>query len=130
MARATPPTTPEPDWAPALSGFVPPTAELPGSRKGKAGGSVTVVRTPDPATPGAGTVAITYDGFDDGDGWVLDGTEGATYQGGLTGGTTYHADITVSGDHTGRLTADATLSPAGIEGSIESTVDGRTLRLP
>lgn len=126
----TPPTTPEPTWAPALSGFVPPAPELLGSRKGKAGGSVTVTRAPDPAKPGAGTVEVTYRRFDDGDGWVIDGTEGATYQGGLTGRTDYHADLTVSGEHTGNLKADAKISPGGLDGTIESTVDGRTLRLP
>jgi hypothetical protein len=49
---------------------------------------------------------------------------------GLLGQATYRADLTVSGAHEGYLRADATFGAAGIEGTIESEVDGRLLRLP
>ena len=54
----------------------------------------------------------------------------ATYRGGLTGTTTYHADLVLSGDHDGWLRADAVISPGGIDGEIDSSVDGRHLHLP
>jgi hypothetical protein len=48
----------------------------------------------------------------------------------MNGTTRYLAALTVVGDHHGFLRADATISPAGIDGSIDSEVDGRALHLP
>ncbi len=129
-APTTPAATPEPTWAPALAGFVPEPTAYPGSRDGKVSGHVTVVRTPDPTKPTAATVTVTYEHFSDDGAWVIDGTEEAAYRDGLTGSTHYRAALTVSGDHRGYLRSDAQISPAGMNGTIESDVDGHTLVLP
>ena len=127
------PTTepsPTPTWAPALAGYVPEALPIAESRDGQASGRVTIVHTASPDVPGAGTIEVTYEGYSDDGEWVVDGVERATYDGGLTGGSRYEADLVLSGDHEGYLRADAAISPTTIDGSIESEVDGRVLRLP
>ncbi|MEW6272828.1 MAG: hypothetical protein AB1689_26420 [Thermodesulfobacteriota bacterium] len=120
--------SPEPLWAPSLAGFVPPDAPVAASRDGLRGGSVEISH--DERADGTRTLTVVYRGFSDDGEWVIDGFESAAYRGGLTGVTRYTADLRASGRHDGFLLADATISPAGIEGSIESEVDGRRLRLP
>ncbi len=125
------PREPEPspvsDWAPPLAGYVPPAWEPATSRNGEVAGRVTVAERSDGETT---TIEVRYDGFDDEAGWVIDGTEAATFDEGLLGTTHYTADLTLSGDHEGWLRADAKISAAGLDGSIESSVDGNELRLP
>lgn len=122
--------SPTPDWAPELAGYVPDPLPIAPSRDGEVSGRVTVEHTPSPDTPGAGTITVTYEDFSDDGEWIIDGTESAAYDGGLTGASAYRADLVVSGDHEGYLKADATISPGSIDGTIESEVDGRVLRLP
>jgi hypothetical protein len=126
-ATASPSSTAR--WAPRLDGFTPEAFPTPPSRDGRTSGSATVVRRPGPA-PGQHTIEVRYERFSDDGEWIVDGTESATYDDGLLGTTTYVADLTVTGDHQGHLRADATISAATLDGTIESEVDGRTLRLP
>lgn len=123
-------TSPTPGWAPELSGFVPEPLDIAESRDGEVSGRVTVDFTPSADVPGGGTIEVTYEGYSDDGAWVIDGTERAVFEGGLAGSSRYTADLTVSGDHAGFLRADATIAPTGIDGTIESEVDGRALRLP
>ena len=124
-----PASSPTPTWAPELSGYVPDALPVAESRKGEESGSVTVTQT-DGDEPGSGTIEVTYDGYSDDGAWIIDGTESSTYEGGLTGDCQYQADLTVSGDHEGTLTADATIGPGAIDGTLTSTVDGNELSLP
>jgi hypothetical protein len=121
---------PEPEWAPPLVDFVPPEPPALDGRDGRVVGRVEVTVQAAPDDPEGTLIEIRYDGFADEDGWIIDGVETATYRGGLTGTTTYHADLALSGDHDGWLRADAVISPGGIDGEIDSSVDGRHLRLP
>ena len=72
--------------SPATSPSALPVAE---SRDGEVSGRVTVDRTPSAPQPGAGTIEVTYEDFSDDGEWVIDGTESAIYDGGLTGGCRY-----------------------------------------
>ncbi len=123
--------SPTPRWAPALAGFTPPAPPDPAStsRDGEAGGTATDTEQPGPE-PGQTTIAVHYQQFSDDGAWIIDGTEAATYDHGLLGATHYTADLTLTGDHRGHLRADATISAAGLDGTIASTVDGHTLHLP
>ena len=82
------------------------------------------------AAPGLTVREVTYRDFSDDGRWVIDGQERAEYRGLLSGETHYTADLTVTGRHRGFLRADATISPAGITGRIDSEVDGHDLHLP
>ena len=104
--------------------LVPEAEPLPESRDGRRSGSATVAVT---EAAGGIAVEVTYDGYADERGWVLDGTERADRRGGTT---TYTADLALSGRHEGFLRADAVISVAGIEGEITSEVDGHRLTLP
>jgi hypothetical protein len=75
-------------------------------------------------------IEVVYDGFTDDGEWIIDGTETTRSVDGLLGEASYVADLVVSGDHEGYLRADATFGASGIDGTIESEVDGRRLRLP
>jgi hypothetical protein len=79
---------------------------------------------------GTTLLEVTYEQFSDDTGWVVDGTERATYVPGLTGHSDYEADLALSGDHEGYLRAGATITREGIDGTIESEVDGHRLALP
>jgi hypothetical protein len=116
--------SPTPEWAPHLAGFVPPAQPRPQSRPGAVTGSATVEVT---EVADGVIVEVTYHGFADSAGWVIDGTERAERHG---GSTTYTADLTLSGAHTGFLRADAVISLAAIDGEVTSSVDGRELTLP
>jgi hypothetical protein len=123
------PASPDPTWAPSLAGFVPERPDTPASRDGHRSGSVTIVEHPG-AEPGVTVRDVTYHNFSDDGRWVIDGQERAEYRGVLAGQTHYTADLTVTGRHRGFLRADATISPAGITGAIDSEVDGHDLHLP
>ena len=114
----------DPDWAPSLAGFTPAAPEAPTSRKGRVSGSVEVQVA---EHPDGTTVTVTYDGFADERGWVIDGTERAER---YRDQTTYTADLRLSGEHDGVLRADAVIGVGRIDGEITSSVDGRALRLP
>ena len=76
-------------------------------------------------------IEVTYEGFSDVDGWVIDGTESVeTDDRGFLGTSAYTADLVLSGDHEGYLTADAVINAGGLDGTIESEVDGNRLVLP
>lgn len=115
---------PSPTWAPPLAGFVPEALDPPVSRSGRVQGSVTVEVT---ERDGGQDVEVTYDGFADEAGWIVDGTERAERRGDRT---TYTADLVLSGDHEGSLRADAVISVGAIDGTITSEVDGHRLVLP
>lgn len=119
-----PRAVPTPTWAPEPAGFVPEPAPRPESRDGRRSGTATVSVA---GVPGGTVVEVTYDGFSDDAGWVVDGTERADLRGDRT---TYTADLTLSGRHEGFLRADAVISVGGIDGEITSEVDGRRLTLP
>jgi hypothetical protein len=125
----SPSPSPEPRWAPPLAGYIPPPFPAQPSRAGEASGTATVTERPGPA-PGQRTLEVHYDRFSDDGEWIVDGTESATYDDGLLGATTYTADLTLTGDHHGFLRADATISAAALEGTIDSEVDGHALHLP
>jgi broad specificity polyphosphatase/5'/3'-nucleotidase SurE len=91
---------------------------------------VTVSFEPSADQPGGGTIEVTYEDYTDDGKWVIDGTERAEFEGGLTGASDYTADLVLSGDHEGYLRADAVIAPGSIDGTIESEVDGRALQLP
>jgi hypothetical protein len=121
--------SPDPRWAPPLAGYVPPPFPAQRSRDGEASGTATVTERPGPV-PGQRTLEVHYDRFSDDGEWIVDGTESATYDDGLLGATTYTADLTLSGDHHGFLRANATISAAVLDGTIDSAVDGHALHLP
>lgn len=128
--------SPVPDWAPELAGYLPPESTSAETRDGKAAGRVQVVERTAPSTSNHGseavttTITVTYEGFADEAGWIIDGVESATFEDGLLGTTHYVADLSLTGRHEGWLRADAAISAAGIEGEITSSVDGKALRLP
>jgi hypothetical protein len=125
------PASPSPDavWAPPLAGFVPPPLPAQPSRRGEVSGTATVTRRAGPE-PEQTVTEVRYDRFSDDGEWVIDGTESTTHDNGLLGATTYTADLVLSGTHHGFLRADATITAGGIDGAIESNVDGRPLHLP
>ena len=122
-----PERSPVPDWAPLLAGYVPASWEPAESRAGTVSGRVEVIEETDGDQT---TITVTYHDFAEEAGWVIDGVEAASFDAGLLGSTHYTADLTLSGGHHGWLRADATLSAAGIDGEITSSVDGHALRLP
>ena len=130
VAQSRPPVAPAPEplWAAPLEGFVPPDAEPPVSRAGHVSGAVEI--TARPIADDRIALEVTYRNFSDDGEWVIDGSERAEYKGGLTGQTTYTADLGLVGKHRGFLRAAATISVGGIAGSIDSEVDGTHLHLP
>ncbi len=126
----SPDPSPRPTWAPELAGYLPDALPVARSRDGEVSGRVTVEFTPAPGGSSGGTIEVTYEDYSDDGGWVVDGTERAAFETGLAGSSRYTAELTLSGDHDGYLRAQATIAPTGIEGTIESEVDGRVLRLP
>ncbi len=113
-----------------MADFIPSAPPAPSSRSGAVSGTVTITVERSPTDASTTSITVTYAGFADQKGWVIDGTESAEYRGGMNGTTTYLADLSIAGDHHGFLRADATISPAGIDGSIDSEVDGQALHLP
>jgi poly(3-hydroxybutyrate) depolymerase len=120
--------SPEPLWAAPLEGFVPPEAETPVSRAGHVSGTIDI--TAGPAADDRTALEVTYRNFSDDGEWVIEGSERAEYKGGLTGQTSYTADLSLVGTHRGFLRAAATISVGGIAGSIDSEVDGTHHHLP
>lgn len=136
-------TSPDADWADPLKNYIPATFEPAESRAGHKSGSVTVEQHAEKDDPEVTRVKVTYRDFSDAGKSVIDGTEQSDYTpGGMAGTAHYTADLTLSGEHEGALTADLHADPgtgdghepvpgeAKLEGKAVSEVDGRRLRLP
>lgn len=127
-------STPSSDsWAPALGSYVAATTPLPatGTYSGVGGGTAVVTEAPD-ANDATRTVrTVTYTNYVNELGEILNGTESADYNASQTT-VHYLADITVTGAHTGYLTADANINAfqQSLTGTITSSVDGDVQSLP
>lgn len=124
-------STPSSDsWAPALSSYVAATTPLPatGTYAGVGGGTAVVTEAPD---ANDATRTVTYTNYVNELGEILNGTESADYNASQTT-VHYLADITVTGAHTGYLTADANINAfqQSLTGTITSSVDGDVQSLP
>lgn len=127
-------STPSSDsWAPALATYVPTTTPLPatGSYAGAKGGTAVVTELPDPNDATRTIRTVTYTNYVNELGMVLNGTESADYTASQTA-VHYTANVTVSGTHTGSLTADATINAfqQSLDGYITSVLDGDSQTLP
>jgi len=126
-------STPDPTWAPQLSTYVPITTPLSavGTYAGVGGGTAVVSEAPDPVDATRTIRTVTYTGYVNEDGMILNGTESADYNAGQSV-VHYLADITVTGAHTGYLHADATVNAfqLSLTGDITSSVDGDVQSLP
>ncbi|MBU9762310.1 hypothetical protein FR943_00355 [Mycobacterium sp. TNTM28] len=118
--------TPDPTWAPELSSYVPSAAPLPptGTYGGAGGGTAVVTEVTDPTT-GHIVRTVTYTDYVNEQGMVLNGIE-STDTTASQSSIHYLADITVTGTHTGYLTADANINKLQrtITGQITSDLDG------
>ncbi|WP_325096708.1 Ig-like domain-containing protein [Mycolicibacterium vinylchloridicum] len=121
--------TPNADWAPALSTYKSGAAPLPavGAYTSQYGGTAYVSEAPDPTTAGNTVRTVTYTNYVNKEGMILNGTE-STSAGASQASIVYKANIIVTGEHTGSLTADATINKLtrSITGTISSTLDGNT----
>ncbi|MEZ0358952.1 VCBS domain-containing protein [Mycobacterium sp. SA01] len=121
--------TPNADWAPALSTYKAGPAPLPpvGAYTSQYGGTAYVSEAPDSTTAGNTIRTVTYTNYVNSEGMILNGTE-STSAGASQSSIVYKANITVTGEHTGSLTADATINKLtrSITGTISSTLDGNT----
>ncbi|WP_236735358.1 Ig-like domain-containing protein [Mycolicibacterium peregrinum] len=119
-------TTPDPTWAPELKTYVPSTAPLPptGTYAGAGGGTAVVTEVSDPTT-GHIVRTVTYTDYVNEQGMILNGTE-STDTTASQSSIRYLADITVTGEHTGYLKADATINKLQrtMTGHITSDLDG------
>lgn len=117
--------TPDPTWAPELKTYVPSAAPLPptGTYAGAGGGTAVVSEVTD--ATGHITRTVTYTDYVNEDGMILNGTE-STNTTASQSSIHYLADITVTGEHTGYLKADATINKLQrtITGNITSDLDG------
>jgi len=135
-AQTPPPVrrSPVPSWAARLGGYVPRDPDGPRrtfTRRGRAGGKVTVVRAPSAVDGYREFIEVRYRRFADRRGFVLDGVERADYVpfGTYGGPAVYTADVVVSGRHSGHLRARGVRIGPGLRGTIRSRVDGRRLKL-
>ncbi|OMB99311.1 hypothetical protein A5733_00695 [Mycobacterium sp. NS-7484] len=117
--------TPDPTWAPELKTYVPSAAPLPptGTYAGAGGGTAVVSEVTD--ATGHITRTVTYTDYVNEAGMILNGTE-STNTTASQSSIHYLADITVTGEHTGYLKADATINKLQrtITGNITSDLDG------
>lgn len=119
-------STPDPTWAPKLSGYVPGPPPLPavGSYAGAGGGTAVISEAPDPTDATRTIRTVTYTDYVNELGMILNGSE-STNTNGSQLSIHYTADITVTGTHTGYLRADATvLNRQTLTGYITSDLDG------
>jgi hypothetical protein len=125
--------TPLPRWAAALDGYVAPDVSLPRIHRGRVSGQIETRQRPSPVPGFDVLLEVTYTGYADEPGFVINGVERSHYGRPGTpygGNSRYTADLRVSGQHSGFLTAnDVQISPTGIQGTIESRLDGRRLAL-
>ncbi|WP_396932306.1 Ig-like domain-containing protein [Mycolicibacterium sp.] len=121
--------TPNADWAPSLSTYKAGPAPLPpvGAYTSQYGGTAYVSEAPDTTIAGNTIRTVTYTNYVNSEGMILNGTE-STSAGASQSSIVYKANIVVTGDHTGSLTADATINKLtrSITGTISSTLDGNT----
>lgn len=128
--RSTPSSA---SWAAALGSYVAATTPLPatGTYSGVGGGTAVVTEAPDQNDATRTVRTVTYTNYVNELGEILNGTESADYN---SSQTTVHylADITVTGAHTGYLTADANINAfqQSLTGTITSSVDGDVQSLP
>ncbi|MFC6128645.1 Ig-like domain-containing protein [Mycolicibacterium llatzerense] len=127
-------STPNSDsWAPALGSYVAATTPLPatGTYSGKGGGTAVVTEAPDPNDATRTVRTVTYTNYVNELGEILNGTESADYNASQTT-VHYLANVTVTGAHTGYLTADANINAfqQSLTGTITSSVDGDVQSLP
>ncbi|MEV0671199.1 hypothetical protein [Mycobacterium sp. NPDC050441] len=119
-------TTPDPTWAPELKTYVPSAAPLPptGTYAGAGGGAAVVTEVTD-STTGHIVRTVTYTDYVNEEGMILNGTE-STDTTASQSSIRYLADITVTGEHTGYLKADATINKLQrtMTGHITSDLDG------
>jgi len=126
--------SPTPAWAAPLTGYVPRDPDGPRrtfTRRGRAGGTVTVRRAKSAVTGYQERIDVRYRRYADRRGFVIDGVERADYvaAGPYGGPALYDADLRVSGRHTGDLRARGVRIGPGLRGTIRSRVDGRRLKL-
>jgi hypothetical protein len=122
-----------PGWAPPLQGYVPPDPSPPTSRRGRVSGRLDVEL--EAAPPGSiyeHFIRVRYTNFADRRGYVINGVESGYYDpAGIYGADSlYSADLVLSGLHHGYLRASkVAITAGGIDGKIESRLDGRHLEL-
>jgi hypothetical protein len=126
-------TTPElSDSFPELTTYRlgPPPLPAVGTYSGAGGGTAVISEAPDPARAGHTIRTVTYTNYVNEAGMILNGTE-STSTTASQATVFYKADITVSGEHTGYLRADATINQLQrtITGDIASELDGDVLHL-
>jgi hypothetical protein len=131
---ATDRSTPSSDsWAPDLTTYTPTTTPLPpvGTYAGVGGGAAVVTEAQDPTNAARTIRTVTYSDYVNEDGMILNGTESADYTA-TQSVVHYLANVTVTGTHTGSLTADATINAfqQSLTGYITSDVDGDVETLP
>jgi len=117
-----PPPTVEPTWAPRYEDWEGyQSQQRTAVIRGKGGGTATV-------TLAGGTnfqeQSVTYEGYSDDGQTFIDGTERADSPF-TVALSRWQADLRARGRHTGRLTADLTLSAGQGGGDLESVWDGR-----
>lgn len=117
--------TPDPTWAPELKTYVPSAAPLPptGTYAGAQGGTAVVSEVT--GATGHTVRTVTYTDYVNEQGMILNGTE-STDTTASQSSIHYLADITVTGEHTGYLKADANINKLQrtITGHITSDLDG------
>lgn len=123
---------------------LPPRPHLPAgtyTMRGAEQGSAQVVITENPGRTLITRIEVTYTGYSDRDGIVIDGTESVQRQGNIgLAPITWHSDLTFSGTYTG---TKRTSEPGGFtigmetvrnnfqaEGTLTTTIDGHTYTQP
>ncbi len=123
---------------------LPPRPHLPAGTytlRGTEQGSAQVVITENPDKTMITAISVSYTGYSDGDGIILDGTESVSKPG-VIGfePLTWHSDLKVSGAHTGSRTTSEpggfTMGPETLRnnfqatGTMTTTLDGHTYTQP
>lgn len=128
--RLTPSTD---SWAPSVTTYSPVTTPIPavGTYAGAGGGTAVVSEAPDPTNTAKTIRTVTYTNYVNKDGEILNGTESTDTTATQTS-VHYLANITVTGTHTGSLTADATVNAfqQTVTGYITSDIDGDIETIP
>lgn len=126
------PFTPDPTWAQPLDeNFVPPEYAQEGTVAGAVSGYAEVSYYENSTDPGGmainGHIDVTYVNYSEDGKSVLNGTENVDYS--LASGTTWDADVTVTGCNQGSFkTTDVTLFVQSIgSGTIRAELNGRVI---
>lgn len=122
--------TPVPGWAPArgsYTGFLANSGTF--TVYGKKTGSATVSME---GTAFGGSWSVTYDNYSDDGKSFLDGTESTT-QASILSGITWTAELTLTGKHSGHLSANLQIikgeagAGAQVSGTVSQSLDDRTV---